>query len=361
MTLRQSKIYNGVRWLNPLLSGDLHLTTRTLTAKPEPLKVKLTEDGLHVVDTILWLDSHSCGELSFFSSATKTIKTQGPQVIATEETIKILEAFQKKPNALVCQYNRPFSIGRLKMELLPSGSVLGGASLFVEKDSTRFLYAPCVQSQKIPSIRQMQLKKATTLILQTCHPDPMITLPNRKKEKERLLEAVARSVSSGKYPLIFCPPVGIAQEITELLTEQGFPVSVHDHIFRINRVYESFGAKLGNYTKFSLRYTKRKVVIFHLPEGSDRMSLKRPLPEGPIFYVEESSTPSNPPTAFRDVAERFFVNQTVSGSELKEIITTVNPKEVYFFGPYAKRYSEELKGVCSSVKPLFCNDQPTLL
>lgn len=89
----------------------------------------------------------------------KPVKTQGPQVIATEETLKVYEAFHKRPNSLVCQYNRPFSIGRLKMELLPSGVVLGGASLYVEKDNTRFLYAPVVQTQKIDAVRQMQLKK----------------------------------------------------------------------------------------------------------------------------------------------------------------------------------------------------------
>ena len=337
------------------------MTAKTSTGRSEPLKVKLTDDGLHLMDSILWLDSHSCGDLSFLSSALKPIKTQGPQVIATEETLKVYEAFHKRPNSLVCQYNRPFSIGRLKMELLPSGVMLGGASLYVEKDNTKFLYAPVVQTQKIDAVRQMQLKKASTLIMSTPHPDPLAVLPNRKKEKERLLEAVSKSLADGRYPLIFCPPISVAQEITKLLTENGIPVSVHNQIFHVNRVYDSFGANLGKYSLSSTRRTKNKVMLFSFPQGPDRASIKLRLPEGPIFYIEKTVTTSNAPEVFRDVTERFFLSAYACGPELKEIITTVNPKEVFFFGPYAKKYADELKNIAPSVKPLYSNDQPTLL
>src|SRR5690348_7431391 len=115
------------------------------------MPVRQTDDGLHLANSILWLDSQDSGDLSFLSSATTSFQPKVPQVIATEETIKILEAYRKKPNALVCQYNRPFSIGRLKMELLPSGCVLGGASLYVETDKGRILYAPQLQTQRIPT------------------------------------------------------------------------------------------------------------------------------------------------------------------------------------------------------------------
>lgn len=197
--------------------------------------------------------------------------------------------------------------------------------------------------------------------MNTPHPDPTAALPNRRKERERLLEAVSKSLSSGRYPLIFCPPIAVAQEITKLLTENNFPVSVHNQIFHVNRVYDGFGANLGKYTMSKTRHTKNKVMIFSLPQGPDRASIKLRLPEGPVFYVEETMAASNAPEVFRDVTERFFLSACASGPELKEIITTVNPKEVYFFGPYAKKYAEEFKGVAQSVKPLFSNDQPTLL
>ena len=158
--------------------------TKKSGAKSSSISVKQTEDGLHLADTILWFDAQESGDLSFLSAASTATTPKVPQVIATAETVRILEAFRKKPNALVCQYNRPFSIGRLRMELLPSGALLGGASLYVETDAGRILYAPHLQPNRVPTVRQMQLKKAHTLILGAMHPDPSHAMPNRKKEKD---------------------------------------------------------------------------------------------------------------------------------------------------------------------------------
>ena len=159
--------------------------------KPETLRIVSTEDGLHLKDSILWLDAYSTGQLSFLSVARESIKNLLPQVIATEETVKVLEAFRKKPNALVCQYNRPFSIGQLKMELLPSGHSFGGALLYLETGHQSLLYAPSLQTLKIPTHRQLQLKKAKTLILKAQTPDPLQS-PSKTRNREK--EATIRCI-----------------------------------------------------------------------------------------------------------------------------------------------------------------------
>lgn len=327
-------------------------------SKSEKLTVRPTDDGLHLDGSILWFDSHSTGDLSFLSSANLVTSSAVPQVIATEETVKILEAKRKRPNALVCQYNRPFSIGKLKMELLPSGSVLGGASLYVETDKGRILYAPQVQTQKTSIVRQMQLKKAQTLIVGAYHPDPNIPLPNRRKEKERLLLAVNHHVEHGKYPVILCQSIATAQELTKFLSDSGVPLACHTTIFKINRVYEAYGSNLGRYTLYSPKYTHNKVLLF--PNDERTTKLRRPLPEGPVLYVEDTLSPSHDSEAFREVDDRFYISSTCDGKELREVISAVSPKEVYVFGPYAKSYAEELKNVCKNVLPLYSNDQPTL-
>lgn len=333
--------------------------TRKNGAKAQTLHVKQTDDGLHLTDSILWFDSQDNGDLSFLSSATATFHSKVPQVIATEETIKILEAYRKKPNALICQYNRPFSIGRLKMELLPSGCVLGGASLYVETDKARLLYAPQLQPHRIATVRQMQLKRANTLVLGAYYPDPHQAMPNRKKEKDRLLEVVLDLIAKGQYPTILCEPVATAQEITKMLCDHNLPVAVHDAIFKVNNVYEAYGSKLGAYSKFAPKYSKQKICLFPLP-GRKGMSLRSVLPEGPVLHVENTTEESPTPAVARQILDRFHIGSTCDGPEIREIITAVNPKELYFFGPYAKRYVDELSGSCPVIKPLFANDQPTL-
>lgn len=322
------------------------------------MQVRQTDDGLHLADSILWFDSQSGGELSFLSSAITPQQPKVPQVIATEETIKILEAYRKKPNALVCQYNRPFSIGRLKMELLPSGCVLGGASLYVETDKGRLLYAPQLQTHRIPTVRQMQLKKAHTLILGASHPDPFTPLPNRKKEKERLLEAVRKHIAGGQYPVILCEPVSIAQELTKMLTDEGIAVAVHDAVFKVNKVYESFGSKLGEYTRVSRRHTKQKVVLLPLPGRRTYLNVAG-FGDAPVLSVESTVEPV-PLDDPAEVHGRFIISPTCDGPEVKEVVSLVAPKELYIFGPYAKRYVEGLQGAAPIIRPLFVNDQPTL-
>ncbi len=324
------------------------------------LRVTSTEDGLHLDGSILWLDGHQAGQLSFLSSAASGQPTpEGPQVIATEETVRLLEVRKRRPNALVCQYNRPFSIGKLKMELLPSGSVLGGASLYVETDRGRLLYAPAVQPEKSSLVRQMQLKKAQTLVLGAFHPDPSSPMPSRKKEKERLAAAVKKQLADGKSPVIFCQPIATAQELTKLLTEEGIAVCVHSSIYNLNRVYEQFGSPLGSYSIFNPRKKRDRVLLLPLSSRPQK-GLRRPIPEGPVFLVEETLTPSNPPGPNVDVADRFFISSYADGRDIREIINAVGPKEVLIFGPYAKRYCEDLKNCHPSVRPLFSNAAPPI-
>ncbi|MCX6126028.1 MAG: hypothetical protein NTV34_14945 [Proteobacteria bacterium] len=258
------------------------------------IKLKSTDDGLHIADSILWLDSHLNGELSFLSSASALTRSKVPQVIATEETVKILEACRKKPAALVCQYNRPFSIGRLKMELLPSGSILGGASLYVETEKGRVLYAPCLQPHPIATVRKMQVKKANALILGAFHPDPHQSMPNRRK--------------AGQYPVLLCDPISTAQEITKLLSEAQIPVSVHPTIFRVNKVYESCGSTLGQYSLMKKRRGPPRVLL--LPKsrrGKAVFSVRGH--DGPIFVIEDAL-----PQFRRDTSDAFSTKVHSAGS-----------------------------------------------
>ena len=66
------------------------------------------------------------------------------------------------------------------------------------------------------------------------------------------------------------------------------------------------------------------------------------------------------PAVARQIVERVHIASTCDGPEIREIIAAVMPKELYFFGPYAKRYVEELGTTVPVIKPLFVNDQPTL-
>jgi putative mRNA 3-end processing factor len=329
------------------------------SSKGSPFTLVETEDGIHLSDSILWFDAKNRTELSFLSSAALSRGQTVKQAIATDETIRLMECFNRKSISLKCQYNRPFSLGRLKMELLPSGSMLGGASLYLETDRGKLLYAPEPMSQRIPTARQLQVRKAQTLVIKAVHSDPSRSFPPRKREKERFLETTRNLVSHNEYPIVLCDPFSTAPELTQLLTTAGIPLAVHDLIYRINRVYESCGPKLGNYTKFS-KHTKNKVII--LPSDSQfGFNLRSPLPDRPTLVIEKSHDESLPLIRlFRAVTNRFKIPVTSDGPELQQLVSQINPKELLIFGPYAKAYAFHLSGLCPVVQAIYPNDQPTL-
>jgi Cft2 family RNA processing exonuclease len=328
----------------------------------DAIKLKSTGDGLHIADSILWLDSQLSGDLSFLSSAAALSQSKVPQVITTEETVKILEACRKKPHALVCQYNRPFSIGRMKMELLPSGSILGGASLYIETDKGRSLYAPCLQPNSIPTVRKMQVKRASVLIMGANHPDPTQSMPNRRKERDRLMTSIREYLAQGQSPVILCNPIATAQEITKLLSDASIAVAVHPTIFRINRVYESFGSVLGQFSLLDKRPSGPRVLLLPKSRKSNSMPPVKNF-SGPFINIEEALPQFRRDTTeafLTNVADTFYLSNYGDGPELSAIIQLVAPKELYFFGPYAKRYVQEMRDAAPKVRPLYVNDQPTL-
>ena len=254
--------------------------------KDKPTKFEYNSGGIFLQDSILGFDTQKSGALSFLSEA--SFLTQNNSItkfITTEENVKLLSLKKRVFTPLTCQYNRPFSIGSLKMELLPSGSSLGGASLYVEHNKDRILYAPYICTQKFSTLRQFQLKRASILVLGAflSEENPK---SNRKKEKDRLLETVKSYISDGIYPFIICRPTPIAQEVVHLLSSASIPVATHQSIHAINKVYESFGSNIGKYSLYS-KYTQNKVII--LPFGTHK-----PFPQDrPILTIKDNCDNDN--------------------------------------------------------------------
>ena len=314
------------------------------------VRVQPVGDGLHLRDSVIYLDVAGEGSLSFISSARTTL-TASNRVIATEETVRLVEALQKKKTkALVCQYNRPFMLGSLKLELLPAGSMIGSALLYVEEEDRTILYAPTIQTADIPEVRQVKLKKANTLII-GAHHGVYHPPPDRDTEKARLLKSLEDSNRQAK---IYCASIGTAQEIIHLVAER-LPTAVHPAIARVNRVYQTLDLSLPQVTTFNYRrQSTAKVILF--PYARTTCSKTRRLP-GRDIYLHDTYPPS---PRLRPADDEFFLSRTCTVSELKHIVAKVQAREIITFGNYAKRYQQEFLPLCANVRPLFARHQPTL-
>lgn len=320
--------------------------------------ISLTNNGLHLNDTILWLDAKPTGQLNFVSSPNLFSDSNQGQVITTEESKKILEINRKKITGLICQYSRPFSIGHIKLELLPSGSVLGGALLYIENKNQKILYAPNIQLEKNSFVHHLKLKKADILILQANRPDPHKELPIKKKELDRLTDNLKNELNQNRFPTIYADPFGVSQEIIYRLSQDKIPIAIHSTIYKINKVYEHFGSKLGNYSLYSPKRTKNKVVVFPLRKGN--FALPQKPKESPVILIQNQLEDHIHSSFFNENQKKYLISSSCEGKDLKSIINYVDPKAVYFYGPYAKEYIEYYKSLKSNVDYLHVFDQKPL-
>lgn len=325
------------------------------------IKISSTEDGLFLNDFILSFDSLRSKNISFLSSALNPFLDISAHIFTTEETSRILKAFNRKPNTLICQYNRSFSVGKLKLDLLPSGGILGGASLFVETDGTSLLYAPLLRTKSIQSLRSMQLKPANTLIINALHSLNICNKVKRKNEVERLFQRVENDIKNDQWPVIYCPPVGTAQELNYLFSEKNIPVSVHPSLYKVHKTYEFFGSYVGNYKLFRSSKANEKPLdsVLLLPHTKTLRAFHKIQSQGPTYLVQKDFVGYGERS--RDIDEKFYLNLHADLEEMKQsIIPEVRPKRLILYGPYSKSYAEELKSYAPAVSAVFQNNQPAL-
>ena len=306
------------------------------------------EDGYHLKNSVLSLDASGETDLSFVSSAMLP-RPYEKRIIATEETVAIFTSvYKKKTNSLICQYYRPFSVGNLTLELLPAGTVLGSALLYIETNKNRVLYAPHVQTSEIPMIAPLSLRKADVLLIGMHHAN--FDLPSREEEKAKLARAI---VASKEQIKIYCASLGTAQEIALLATEQGCSVTVHQSISAINKVYYA-KTSLQSMRVYRKRLSDWDIVI--LPYEYINRHYGQEI-SGVNFYVHD--TCPSPSMQLPPHAE-FFISRSSSGKQLKKVVSAVRAKETYIVGNYAQSHYTKLKLPAQKVQPVFAGHQPTL-
>ncbi len=100
-------------------------------------------DGVHLVGTPIWCDARRRRDVCFVSSADRIAAAEHGQLIATPITLALLASHA---GHLAVPLRRPFTLGTLRLELIPSGRALGAAALHVDSRGRTVLYAGPVRT-----------------------------------------------------------------------------------------------------------------------------------------------------------------------------------------------------------------------
>ncbi len=208
--------------------------------------VELRRGSLHLTGTPLWLDAHRKSELSFVSHAHSDHIARHERVIATGPTVQLMtHRLGKLPAALPVPYNRPFELGKMNVELLPAGHILGSAQIRVTRDDGhRVVYTGDLNLEGSLTAEPAQVAECDTLVMESTFGDPRFVFPPRVQVLAQIETWVRRNLEAGVPPILLGYPLGKSQEVIKYLGDKGFSLCAHPATYELCQLYGTLGVPL---------------------------------------------------------------------------------------------------------------------
>jgi putative mRNA 3-end processing factor len=173
-------------------------------------------DGVHLAGTPLWCDARRARGVCFLSSADKHEVRGAKQIIATEVTLALLGLRR----SLAVPYWRPFSLGTVRLELIPSGAAVGAASLSVDVGGPRIVYAGAVDPIGGRVADAAEVRTCDTLVIEARYGHPRFRFPPAATVLEEVAAWVQRALADGRTPVLLAAPVATGPTLLGLLGER---------------------------------------------------------------------------------------------------------------------------------------------
>lgn len=160
-------------------------------SRARPAEAPVTwRDGVHLTGTPIWCDARRRRDVCFVSSADRIGPGHG-QLIATPVTLALIGA----KDQLGVPFRRPFTLGTLRLELIPSGRGVGAAALHVDAGDRSVLYAGAIRTTAQPALEGADVRAADAVVVASPLAEE-IELPALPQAAERLASWVREQASS---------------------------------------------------------------------------------------------------------------------------------------------------------------------
>ena len=314
------------------------------------------DEGIHLKETDLWFDSKKRVPLSFISSASISQFSSHKKIIATPQTIRLLAKRVKNSLVLPCPFNRPFSLGKLQIELIPAGFILGSSQVVVDLNETRLIYSGDIKLRHSDTSEHVVVRHCDILIMKCTYGKPGYVFPSTEDVMGSIRVFARSSLSSGYVPILLVNPLGKALDIIKVLGNEGFKLSLSKSIYNTLKIYEEFGFSFSNYESFNPSRLQGKVLIVppHL-RTSDKIE---GLENKKIGVVMGWAIDKRYSKSVFGADEAFPMSNHAGYDELIQYVELVRPKEVYLVQGFNTEFSRTLKKRGFNAKPL---EKPTQL
>jgi putative mRNA 3-end processing factor len=187
--------------------------------------------GLHVVDSALWLDAPRRADLCFLSHAHPGRPPgRARKVLTSEVTAKLLGRSLDPSTTLVCPFQRRFTFGNLDLWLHPAGQLPGSAQLEATREGERLVYAGPVRLSPGGLGEPGRILPCDLLLLSAELGAAQHRFPPRAEVAEQLVAWARGELGRGRRPSLFVPELGVAQEVGAALARAGLQLRGHRRV-----------------------------------------------------------------------------------------------------------------------------------
>ncbi len=291
------------------------------------------KNGVHLKGTDLWLDAKRKADFCFVSHAHADHAVRHTEILATRETARLFEHRYGKAKFNILEYNRPKILKGVKVQLFPSGHILGGAQILMERDGTKIVYTGDFKLRKSLTAEKAEIKKCDILIMESTFGRPRYVFPHPQQIHTRMIQFVEDAQAKGEIPIFLAYSLGKAQEAMKILSNRGFKLFVHPTIYNIVKIYEEFGVKFKNYELFQTGNLGDRVLI--VPPQMKRSRMIENIPRKRMAMLTGWAMDSGVINHVRG-DEAIPLSDHADFSELIQYVKKAQPEKIYTMHGFAE-------------------------
>jgi Cft2 family RNA processing exonuclease len=134
--------------------------------------------------------------------------------------------------------------------------------LHVTRPEGSLLYTGDFKLRESLTVERAQPARADFLVMESTYGQPLFRFPSWKNVAAQLVELVETAFQAGRQPIVLGYSLGKAQEITRVLTDAGFAVTLHGAVHAMAEIHRTLGVNLGTYRRYAFE-------DFHGPRALD--------------------------------------------------------------------------------------------
>lgn len=180
-------------------------------------------DGVHLTGTPIWCDARRRRDVCFLSSADRVGRSGHGQLIGTAITLALVDA--PGPGHLAVPLRQRFTLGTVRLELIPSGRGFGAAALYADVAGKTVLYAGAVRTTTGGVGDAAELRACDAVVVAAPYGEPRHQFPPLAGAIAAAIDWTRAQLAAGRRPVLLVDSVLDGLEVASRLAAEAIAIA----------------------------------------------------------------------------------------------------------------------------------------